>query len=91
MQVDKKVPRSLKEKFSELSLISVIEEITKIGSISACSTKGIKKLLRVTKWTKIMLYTLIIKWCLEHQTNQAKHSLPSYYSLVQSQQKKYYR
>ena len=58
MQVATRVPWPLKETFSELSPMSVIEKVTKTGSI--------KKLIRITKWTKIMLYTLILKWCLEH-------------------------
>ena len=66
MQVATRVPWPLKETFSELSPMSVIEKVTRTGSIWAYPTKGIKKLIRITKWTKIMLYTLILKWCLEH-------------------------
>ena len=67
MQVATWVPWPLKETFSELSPMPVIEKVTKVGSIWAYPTKGIKKLIMITKWTKIMVYTLILKWCLEHR------------------------
>ena len=52
MQVATRVPWPLKETFSELSPMSVIEKVTKTGSIWAYPTKGIKKLIMITKWTK---------------------------------------
>jgi hypothetical protein len=76
VQVDIEVPKNLYDKFSEMAPFFVVDEIP-----SKCipdhmkeyqiktdrkTTKDSHKLLRVMKCSKILLYTPLLKWYLEH-------------------------
>ena len=75
-QVDIKVPHNLKEKFSEMPPLFVMDEIPDncipeemklYKKLAGRKTiKGTKKLLGVTKAKKILLYSPLLKWYLSH-------------------------
>ena len=75
-QVDIEVPHNLKDEFSEMPPLFIVDEIPdncipeemklykKLTSRKAI--KGTKKLLGVTKAKKILLYSPLLKWYLNH-------------------------
>ena len=75
-QVDIEVPDKLYDKFSEMSPLCVVQEISdrdipeemKIykEKIGRKAVKETKKLLGVMKAKKILLYTPLIEWYLQH-------------------------
>ena len=75
-QVDIEVPDGLYEKFSEMSLLFVVEEILDCDipeemkiykeKTGRKSVKGTKKLLGVMMAEKILLYTPLIEWYQQH-------------------------
>ena len=75
-QVDIEVPHNLKDKFSEMPPLLVVDEITDncipeemklYKKLTGRKTiKGTKKLLGVTKAKKILLYSPLLKWYLNH-------------------------
>ena len=75
-QVDIEVPHNLKDKFSEMPPLLVVdeipdncipEEIKLYKKLTGRKTiKGTKKLLGVTKAKKILLYSPLLKWYLNH-------------------------
>ena len=73
-QVDIEVPESLYEKFSEMAPLFVVDEITKVPEhmkeyqkLTGCKeNKNLMKLLGVMKVKKVLLYTPLLKWCIEH-------------------------
>ena len=76
LQVDIYVHNELLEKFSEFSPLFIIDEVPEdqiSQHMKDCQERtgrktiiGTKKLLGVTKASRILLYTLILKWYLEH-------------------------
>ena len=88
-QVDIEVPDELYDKFSEISPLSVVQEIPdrdipeeiKIykEKTGRKTVKGTKKLLGVMKAKKILLYTPLIEWYLQHGLRlTAVHQLIEY-------------
>ena len=75
-QVDIEVPHNLKDKFSEMPPLFVVDEIPDncipeemklYKKLTGRKTiKGAKKLLGVTKAKKILLYSPLLKWYLNH-------------------------
>ena len=75
-QVDIEVPHNFKEKFSEMPALFVVDEIPDncipeemklYKKLTGRKTiKGTKKLLGVTKTKKILLYSPLLKWYLNH-------------------------
>ena len=73
-QVDIEVPETLCEKFSEMSPLFVVDEITTVPEhmkeyqklTGRKENKNSRKLLGVMKAKKILLYTPLLKWYIEH-------------------------
>ena len=75
-QVDIEVPDELYDKFSEMAPLFVVQEIPdrdipeemRIYKEKTCrkTVKGTKKLLSVMRVKKILLYTPLITWYLQH-------------------------
>ena len=75
-QVDIEVPHNLKEKFSEMPLLFVVDEIPDNFILEEMklykkltgrkTIKGTKKRLGVKKTKKILLYSPLLKWDLNH-------------------------
>ena len=73
-QVDIEVPETLYEKFSEISPLFVVDEITKVPEhmkeyqklTGRKENKNSRKLLGVMKAKKILLYTPLLRWYIEH-------------------------
>ena len=75
-QVDTEVPDELYDKFSEMSPLFVVQEIPNRDTLEEMkiykkksgrkTVKGTKKLLGVMKAEKIILYTPLIEWYLQH-------------------------
>ena len=73
-QVDIEVPESLFEKFSEIAPLFVVDEITRVPEhmkeyqklTGSKENKNSRKLLGVMKAKKILLYTPLLKWYIEH-------------------------
>ena len=73
MQFDTEVPEPLYEKFSEIVPLFAVFEIKVPGymkeykKLTACKeNKNSRKLLGVMKAKKILLYTPLLKWYIEH-------------------------
>ena len=76
VQVDIEVPEKLKDKFSEFSPLFVVDEVPEDlvpehmkkykKDTGRKTAKGSKKLLGVLRAKKILLYTPVLKWYLEH-------------------------
>ena len=83
VQVDIEVPDELNDKFSEMAPLFVVQEIPDSDipeemkiykeKIGRKTVKGTKKLLGVMKVKKILLYTLLIKWYLQHGLRLTVH------------------
>ena len=73
-QVDIEVPETLYEKFSEMAPLFVVDEITKVPEhmkeyqklTGRKENKNSRKLLGVMQAKKILLYTSLLKWYIEH-------------------------
>ena len=90
-QVDIEVPEELYEKFEEMAPLFVVQEIPEElvpehmkkykKETGRATVKGTKKLCGVMKAEKILLYTPVIKWYLEHGLKiTAVHQLLEYES-----------
>ena len=88
-QVDIEVPDELYQKFSEMAPLFVVQEIPDCDipeemniykeKTGRKTVKGTKKLLGVMKVKKILLYTPLIKWYLQHGLRlTAVHQLIEY-------------
>ena len=88
-QVDIEVPGELYDKFSEMSPLFVVQEVPDYDipeemkiykeKIGRKTVKGRKKLLGVMKAKKILLYTPLIEWYLQHGLRLAAvHQLIEY-------------
>ena len=88
-QVDIEVPDELYDKFSDMAPVFVVQEIpdrdipeemeTYKEKTGRKTVKGTKKLLGVMKTKKILLYTPLIKWYLQHGLRlTAVHQLVEY-------------
>ena len=90
-QVDIEVPNKLYDKFRKMAALFAVQEITdfdapeemkiykEICQKNSEAVKGTKKLLGVMKAKKILLYTPLIKWYLQHGLRQtAVHQLAKY-------------
>ncbi|XP_057317067.1 uncharacterized protein LOC130660625 [Hydractinia symbiolongicarpus] len=76
-QVDIKVPENLREKFSEMAPLFVVKEIPDdqipehmheyLQNTGRKRVPGTRKLLGLLNAEKVLLYTTVLKWYLEHE------------------------
>ena len=87
VQVDIEVPEELKDKFSEMAPFFVVDEITEVPKYmekyreetGRKENKNARKLLGVMKAEKILVYTPLLKWYIEHGLKvTAYHKLLKY-------------
>ena len=80
-QVDIEVPDTLYEKFSEMAPLFVVDEITKVPEhmkeyqklTGRKENKNSRRLLGVMKAKKILRYTPLLKWYIEHGLKLTAH------------------